>query len=47
MMEDYTNALFYCESSVEIAQRSLPQDHPDLQVYRESLDVLKKEIVRK
>jgi hypothetical protein len=44
-MSDYSKALSFCERAFDIQQRSLPANHPHLQSVRESIEIVKKEIV--
>jgi len=40
-MGDYSKAVLYCERAVDIGQRSLPPDHPDLRLYKMMLASLR------
>ena len=44
-MGEYSKARSFYKRAVNIAQQSLPSNHPDLQRYRNNLDRYKKEIV--
>jgi hypothetical protein len=42
-MGEYSKALFFCERAVEIGHYSLPQNHPDLQLYWKNIAEIPKE----
>jgi hypothetical protein len=44
-MDDYSKALSFYERAVDIRQRLLPVNHPDLLRYKKNLEVAKKEFV--
>jgi tetratricopeptide (TPR) repeat protein len=41
MMNDYSKARPFYERAVDIAQQSLPSNHPHLQYWKENLDRVK------
>jgi tetratricopeptide (TPR) repeat protein len=41
-MAEYSKAVSYCELAVDIGQRSLPTNHPNLQIYEKRLEMLKR-----
>jgi tetratricopeptide (TPR) repeat protein len=43
-MGDYSKARSFYERAMEIGQQSLPANHPHLQMYRKSLDIVKKKL---
>jgi hypothetical protein len=40
-MGEYVKAISFIERAIDIAQTSLPTDHPTLQLYKDNLDSLK------
>ncbi len=43
-MGDYRKALSYFERALDICQRSLPANHPDIKDTRESIEIVKKKL---
>ncbi len=43
-MNNYSKACSFYERAVDIAQHSLPSDHPNLQKWREHLEKVKKKL---
>jgi hypothetical protein len=43
-MSDYSQALSYYERALDIRQRSLPPNHPDIQSVRKSIEIVKKKL---
>ena len=43
-MGKHSKALPFCQLAVDIAQRSLPSNHPHLQLYKNNLEDVKKKL---
>ncbi len=43
-MGEYSKALSYYERALDIGQHSLPANHPNLQIFRESIEIVKKKL---
>ncbi len=43
-MGEYSKALSYFERALDIWQRSLPPNHPDLKDVKESIEIVKKKL---
>jgi hypothetical protein len=43
-MSEYSKALSYFERALDIRQRSLPPNHPDLQSVAKNIEIIKKKM---
>jgi tetratricopeptide (TPR) repeat protein len=43
-IKEYSKAVSYCQQAFDMVNVSLPPNHPDIKVYRDNLELVKKEL---